>query len=84
MLVQELAYSGDLDFVGELQELKKVLEKKDIIVGIVESQEGITHVVKLICDDDTYDERITNRVNLYISNILYEIVISKYKNLLFL
>ncbi|SFU28125.1 putative sporulation protein YtxC [Clostridium sp. DSM 8431] len=79
MLVQELAYSGDLDFVGELQELKKVLEKKDIIVGIVESQEGITHVVKLICDDDTYDERITNRVNLYISNILYEIVISKYK-----
>lgn len=79
MLVQELAYCGDLDFVEELQELKEVLKQKNIIIGVVESQEGITHIVKLICDDDSYDQNICNRINLYISNILYEIVIAKYK-----
>lgn len=79
MLVQKLAYYGELDFVEELQELKEVLRQKNIIIGVVESQEGITHIVKLICDDDGYDEKICNRINLYISNILYEIVIAKYK-----
>ena len=79
MLVQELAYCGDLDFVEELQELKEVLKQKNIIIGVVESQEGITHIVKLICDDDSYAQNICNRINLYISNILYEIVIAKYK-----
>lgn len=79
MLVQELAYCGDLDFVEELQELKEVLKQKNIIIGVVESQEGITHIVKLICDDDSYDQNICKRINLYISNILYEIVIAKYK-----
>lgn len=79
MLVQELAYCGDLDFVEELQELKEVLKEKNIIIGVVESQEGITHIVKLICDDNGYNEKVYSRVNLYISNILYEIVIAKYK-----
>lgn len=79
MLVQELTYCGDLDFVEELQELKEVLKQKNIIIGVVESQEGITHIVKLICDDDSCDKDTCNRINLYISNILYEVVIAKYK-----
>ncbi|MBE6047655.1 MAG: putative sporulation protein YtxC [Clostridium sp.] len=80
MLVQKLAYCGDLDFVEQLQELKEVLKQKNIIIGIVESQEGSIHVVKLICDDDSYDDDIYDRINLYISNLLYEIVIIKYKD----
>ncbi|MBE6049369.1 MAG: putative sporulation protein YtxC [Clostridium sp.] len=79
MLVQELAYSGDLDFVEELQEIKEVLKKKDIVIGLVESQDGITHIVKLICDDNGYNEVTCNKINLYVSNVLYNIVIQKYK-----
>lgn len=79
MLVLKLAYSGELDFIEELQELKELLKKKRIIIGVVESLEGKTHVIKVMCDDSNYNEKICSTINLYISNILYEIVISKYK-----
>ncbi|MDD6795724.1 MAG: putative sporulation protein YtxC [Clostridiaceae bacterium] len=79
MVVQELAYSGDLDFTGKFQELKAVLKTKNIVIGIVESLEGVTHVVKVVCDDEGCNENTCNRINIYISNILYNIVISKYK-----
>ena len=32
MVVQELAYSGDLDFTGKFQELKAVLKTKNIVM----------------------------------------------------
>ena len=79
MLVLQLAYSGELDFVEELQELKELLKKKHIIIGVVESLEGKTHVIKVMCDDSNYSDRTGNIINLYISNILYKIVITKYK-----
>lgn len=79
MVVQELAYSGNLDFVEELQDLKALLKKKNIVIGIVENLDGITHVVKVMCDEEGYNEKTCNRINLYISNILYNIVIQKYK-----
>lgn len=79
MLVLKLAYSGELDFVEELQELKDMLKKKGIIIGLVESLEGKTHVIKIMCDDKSYNEKTCNTVSLYISNILYEVVIGKYK-----
>jgi len=79
MVVQELAYSGELDFVEELQDLKALLKKKNIVIGIVESLDGITHIVKVMCNDEEYSDKTFNRINLYISNILYNIVIQKYK-----
>ncbi|PRR82891.1 putative sporulation protein YtxC [Clostridium vincentii] len=79
MVVQELAYSGDLDVVRELQELKALLKKKNIVIGIVESLDGITHVIKVVCDDEGDNEKNYTRINLYISNILYNIVIQEYK-----
>jgi putative sporulation protein YtxC len=79
MVVQELAYSGNLDFVEELQDLKALLKKKNIVIGIVENLDGITHIIKVMCDEDGYNEKTCNRINLYISNILYNVVIQKYK-----
>ena len=79
MLVLQLAYSGDLDFVEELQELRELLKKKRIIIGVVESLEGKTHIIKVMCDDLSYSDNTCNIINLYISNILYKIVIEKYK-----
>lgn len=79
MVVQELAYSGDLDVAKELQELKELLKKKNIAIGLVESLEGVTHVIKVMSDEESYNEKTCNKINLYISNILYNIVIQKYK-----
>lgn len=79
MLVLRLVYNSDLDFVGEIQELRSVLKKKDIKIGIVESVELNNHIIKILCDDNSYNERVKEIINLYISNVLYKIVLEEYK-----
>lgn len=79
MLVLKLIYNEDLDFVREIQDLRTILKKKSIIIGIVESVENSAHIIKIICDDDCYDEKVKKIIDLYVSNILYKIVINKYK-----
>ncbi|GAA0075799.1 putative sporulation protein YtxC [Clostridium sp. CTA-5] len=79
MLVLKLAYNEELDFVSELQELRELLKKKDIIIGLVESIEGETHIIKIICEEESYNEKIEDIINLYVSNILYRIVIDNYR-----
>jgi putative sporulation protein YtxC len=79
MLILKLAYSEDLIFFGDLQELKELLKKKGITIGFVESIEGKTHIIKIICEEDCYNEKIKEIINLYVSNILYRIVIDSYR-----
>ena len=79
MLVLRLVYNSDLDFVGEIQELRSILKKKDIKIGIVESVELDSHIIKILCDDNSYNERVKEIINLYISNVLYKIVLEEYK-----
>jgi len=79
MLILKLAYNEDLTFSYELQELRELLKKKDILIGFVESIEGKTHIIKMICEEDCYNEKIKEIINLYVSNILYRIVIDNYR-----
>lgn len=79
MLVMKLVHNNDLDFIKELQQLRDILKKKNITIGIVESGEGSTHLIKIICDEDCYSEKIRNMIYLYISNILYGIVVDQYR-----
>ncbi|MBQ6820028.1 MAG: putative sporulation protein YtxC [Clostridium sp.] len=79
MLVSKLVYCSNLDFIREIQDLRLVLKKKDIKIGIVESVEYNNHIIKILCDDNSYNERVKDIVNLYISNILYRIVLYEYK-----
>lgn len=79
MLVLKLVYNEDLDFIREIQELKTMLKKKNIIIGVVESIETNIHMIKIICDDECYNEKVKKIIDLYVSNILYKIVIDKYK-----
>lgn len=79
MLVLKLVYNEDLDFIREIQELRTILKKKNIIIGVVESVEKNTHMIKIICDDECYNEKVKKIIDLYVSNILYKIVIDKYK-----
>ncbi|MGG7185847.1 putative sporulation protein YtxC, partial [Clostridium butyricum] len=60
-------------------ELKESLKKKDITIGLVESIEGKTHIIKIMCDKDSYNNKIEEIINLYVSNILYIIVIDYYR-----
>lgn len=79
MLILKLAYNEDLTFSRDLQELRELLKKKDIIIGFVESIEGETHIIKIISEEDCYNEKIKEVINLYVSNILYRIVIDNYR-----
>lgn len=79
MLVMKLVHSDDLDFVKELQDLRELLKKKNITIGLVESGEGNTHLVKVMCDEECYSEKVKNMVYLYISNILFNIVVEQYR-----
>jgi putative sporulation protein YtxC len=80
MLILKLAYNEELNFSRDLQELRDLLKKKDILIGFVESIEGKTHIIKIICEDECYNEKIKEIINLYVSNILYRIVIDNYRN----
>ncbi|MGL4873309.1 MAG: putative sporulation protein YtxC [Clostridium sp.] len=77
MLVLKLAYMGDLDFIKELQDLKTLLKNKNIVIGLVEKVEGETHIIKVLCDEES--DETHNRVKLYVSNLLYKMVIKDYK-----
>ena len=79
MLVLKIVYKSDLDFVSEIQELRTVLKRKDIKIGVVESVELDNHIIKILCDDNSYNERVKDIINLYISNILYKVVLNEYK-----
>lgn len=79
MLILKLAYNEELTFSHDLQELKESLKKKDITIGLVESIEGKTHIIKIMCDKDSYNNKIEEIINLYVSNILYRIVIDYYR-----
>lgn len=79
MIVLNLRRNDDLDFVRELQELRDILKKKSITIGLVESFEGDTHSIKVICDEKCYNEKVKNTLYLYISNILYNIVLEQYR-----
>lgn len=79
MLVLKLAYNEDLNFSRDLQELRDLLKKRDILIGLVESIEGKTHIIKIISDDECYNEKVKEIINLYVSNILYRIVIENYR-----
>lgn len=79
MLILKLAYNEELTFSHDLQELKESLKKKNIIIGLVESIEGKTHIIKIMCDKNSYNNKIEEIINLYVSNILYRIVIDYYR-----
>lgn len=79
MLVLKLAYTGELDFIKELQELKTLLKSKDIVIGLVEKIEGKTHIIKVMCEDECYSEDVFEKIKIYISEILYKVVIRHYK-----
>lgn len=80
MLLMKLAYEGEETFVDNIQEVRELLKSKGVIVGISESIEKNTHFVKIFCDDKDYTEKLQNSLYLYISNLIYKIIMESFRD----
>lgn len=79
MLLMKLTYEGEQPFIEKVQNIRNKFKEKNIILGISESIDRKTHFIKIFCDDECFDEKIKSIVNLYISKILYEMVVDMFK-----
>lgn len=79
MLLMKLAYEGEEAFIDNIQEVRELLKSKGIIIGISESIEKNTHFVKIFCDDKDYNEKLQNNIYLYISNVIYKIIMETFR-----
>lgn len=79
MLLVKIAYKEEHNFIGDIQGIKDILKNKDIKIGMSEFIENDTHFIKVFCDDSQYSEEVKSKVILYISNILYDIIIDNFR-----
>lgn len=80
MILLKLAYEGDINIVDKIHNMRQNFKSKNMIIGISETIEGNTHFINIICDDKDYTEPLEKMVYLYISNILYKIIIDYFRN----
>lgn len=79
MLLVKIAYKEEHNFIGDIQDVKNILKNKGINIGMSELMENDTHFVKVFCDDSQYSQEVKSTVLVYITNILYNIVIYNFR-----
>ncbi len=79
MMLLKLAYEGDMNIIENIQNMRQNFKAKNIVLGISESIEGNTHFIKILCEDNAYNDSLERMVYLYISNILYKIIVEYYR-----
>ena len=62
MLVMNIVHNDEIDLVHELKELREILKKKNITIGLVESGEGSSHLIKVMCNEECYNEKIKRMI----------------------
>lgn len=79
MLLLTVVYDNSKeDIIEAINKMKKYFHERDIIVGFSESIDSNTHFLKIFCDDNAFNTRLTSIFNLYMANILYNIVIDEF------
>lgn len=79
MLLLTVVYDNSKeDIVDAINEMKKYFRDRDIVVGFSESLENSTHFLKIFCEDSLVNKKFTSIFNLYMSNILYNVVIDEF------
>lgn len=79
MLLLTVVYDNSKeDILEAINEMKKYFRDRDIVVGFSESMENNTHFLKIFCEDSIVNKRFMNIFNLYMSNILYNVVIDEF------
>lgn len=80
MLILKLVCCKEFDVFYDVTELRDILKKKNITLGIIESMEANNQIIRIACDDTVYNESLFNKICLYISNIIYKHVMIQYEN----
>ncbi|WP_125152751.1 putative sporulation protein YtxC [Clostridium rectalis] len=75
----KLIYDKDREEVIEgIKELKNYFKEKKVEIGISESIKNNTHFINIYCDNKNLNKKNVNMFNMYISNILYKILINEF------
>lgn len=79
MLLFTIIYDGNReDVISGLNKIQDYFKEKKVHVGISESIEKNTHFVRLYCDDEVYTDKIYNMFKLYMSNIIFQIILKNF------
>lgn len=79
MLLLTVVYdNSNEEIIDEINKMKKYFRERDIIIGFSESIEFNNHFLKIYCEDGLVNKRFTDIFNIYMSNILYNVVISEF------
>lgn len=80
MLLVKIAYKEEHNFIGDIQDVKNILKNKGINIGMSELMENDTHFIKVFCDESKYSQEVKSTVLVYITNILYNIIIDNFRH----
>lgn len=79
MVLLTVVFENDEDeLINSVNEMQEYFKKKNISIGVNEKIDNNIHFMRVFCDEKEIDENYTNMFNLYISNILYRIVVREY------
>jgi putative sporulation protein YtxC len=79
MLLLTVVYdNSNEDIMIGISEMRKYFHDRNIVVGFSESIGNRTHFLKIFCDDNALNTKFINIFNLYMANILYNVVIDEF------
>lgn len=78
MLLLTIICDNKEDIIYDLNNMKIYFEEKGIILGIYENISADLHFIKIFCKENQLDTKQKNKFGLYISNIIYNIVVKKF------
>ena len=79
MLLLSVVYDQQrIDIAEEISELKSFLVSKNVTIDVKKSFLDNTHFLKIYCDDNEFSDRLLKTFNIYIANIIYNIVIDEF------
>lgn len=79
MLLMTLCCEDEKNLIQDIQNIKNVLKSKEIIIGVSESISDGTHFVKIYYENSVFDEKVRETIMLYISNVIYNVIIEHYR-----
>lgn len=79
LLLMVIVYDEKIkDIIEEIRDIKETFTAKNISLGISESMEDKNHIVKIFCDDKNYNEKTTQKFNIYFGEIIYNIIVNEF------
>ncbi|WP_300256932.1 putative sporulation protein YtxC [Clostridium sp.] len=79
MLLMTLCCEDEKKLIEDIQSIKSVLKSKGIVIGVSESISCGTHFVKIYYENSNFDEKVRETIMLYISNVIYNVIIEHYR-----